>query len=400
MNVLFHTVEYYPTSVAAAYRMKVFADEMSGRGHNVTVITERKKTSGKQQGFRENVIYAPTVPMKRKTMIWRLLNNMSYAITSCFCAMKAGKVDVVVTTTPPALISISGWLIAKMKRAKLVYDVKDIWPDVAIEMNQFSENGFYSKLFGWITRFMCKHADLVTAVSKRKVTKLKERYLYGDEEKVVLVGNGFNIHDVENTIDQAVVEAYDLDRMFTCVYIGNIGIAQGLDSLLEIAGRSKHKNVQFLIFGDGAERAELEERVQREKLSQVRILGAVPHEKVFTVLSKAKINYIPLISEKMTDTIPTKLYEALGLGCPVMLVAEGDACDLLDEAKLGVHVSPADKERFADVFDRMVDDYEAVSENREYARKIIRENYTRQQAAIKLERYLQELVQESVKVGE
>ena len=85
--------------------------------------------------------------MRKKTTAMRMLNNMSFAVTSVFSAMKAGKADVVITTSPPPLVSISGWMIAKMKRAKLVYDVRDIWPEVALEMGSFGEESFFCKVF-------------------------------------------------------------------------------------------------------------------------------------------------------------------------------------------------------------------------------------------------------------
>lgn len=83
---------------------------------------------------------------------------------------------MVITTTPPALISPFGWLIAKFKHAKLVYDVRDIWPDVAWEMGSFDRRSMYSRIFEFVRNFMLKHSDMITAVSDGKVENCEVMY--------------------------------------------------------------------------------------------------------------------------------------------------------------------------------------------------------------------------------
>ena len=338
--------------------------------------------------------------MKKKTTVMRMLNNLSFGITSIFTAMKAGKVDVVITTSPPPLVSIPGWIIAKCKGAKLVYDVRDIWPDVALEMGSFTEGSIYCKVFRTITRFMYKHADWVTTVSPGKVEKIKGHVISvggakGGEahvDKVKLVGNGFDESVENSTIDNDLIAQYELDKKFTCVYVGNIGLAQGLGALLDMAEQSKHKEVQFLLFGKGAEKDVLEQQAKERGLDNVRFCGVLPHEKVFTLLSYVKMSFIPLKNSNMKDSIPTKVYEALGIGCPVLLVAEGDSCDIVNESEMGRCVSPDHTEQLAAVFDEMVENYSKYSEHRTEARKLMHEKYSRQQIAVAFEKQLHGLL--------
>ena len=174
MRILIHTDEYYPTAQACSYRMRTMADAFIDQGDEVVVIaSSTNKGNGKIEPRREKILYSPAIRMKKKTTVMRMLNNLSFGITSIFTAMKAGKVDVVITTSPPPLVSIPGWIIAKCKGAKLVYDVRDIWPDVALEMGSFTEGSIYCKVFRTITRFMYKHADWVTTVSLAKLKKSK-----------------------------------------------------------------------------------------------------------------------------------------------------------------------------------------------------------------------------------
>lgn len=330
MKILIHTDEYDPTCAACAYRMKAMADAFTELGDEVTVITSSANGRREEgQTGSERVLLSPAIRMKKKTTLMRMLNNLSFAASSVLTALRAGKADVVITTSPPPLISLSGWLIARMKGARLVYDVRDIWPEVALEMGSFSEESLFCRVFRWIARFMYRRADRITTVSPGKVEKLRQMLPPELWDKVLLVENGFDETILTQSIDQPLADSYGLGQGFTCVYVGNVGLAQGLEAMLELAARTRHRDARFLIFGVGAQRQALEQQAAREGLDNVRFCDVLPHEKVRTVLTRAQLSFISLKNANMKDSIPTKLYEALGLGCPVLLVAEGDACRVM-----------------------------------------------------------------------
>ena len=128
-------------------------------------------------------------------------------------------------------------MIAKIKKAKLVYDVRDIWPDVAIEMESFDEKSLYYKVFKFIANFMYKHSDYITTVTPGKVKKIKK---YADSNnKVLYIPNGFDDNLINFAMEKFIIEKYELDKKFTIVYIGNVGLAQNLDALIELAKTSK-----------------------------------------------------------------------------------------------------------------------------------------------------------------
>lgn len=397
MRILIHTDEYYPTAQACSYRMRTLTDAFLDAGNEVIVVASSANIgNGKIEHRREKILYSYAIKMKKKTTLMRMFNNISFAITSIFTARKAGKIDIVITTSPPPLISISGWIIAKTKKAKLIYDVRDIWPDVALEMGSFSKNSIYYKVFYKISRFMYKHADWITTVSPGKVEKIKK---YVNEtcgnigvNKVKYLGNGFDENVDKMPIDLNLVSKYKLNEKFTCVYIGNIGLAQGLDVLLKVAGQTRYSNeVQFLLFGNGAEKERLERKVQDLNLRNVRFCGNLPHEKVNTILSESKISFISLRNANMTDSIPTKVYEAIGIGCPVLLVAEGDSCKIVEECGLGESISPKYTDKVVDVFDKMYEQYSKYEENMEKAKSIMHNKYSRQKIAIEFEKNLHQL---------
>ena len=157
-----------------------------------------------------------------------MFNQVSFGVTSFFKSFHTGKTDVVITSSPPILIGPFAWLIARIKHAVLVYDVRDIWPDVALEMGSFSEESFYCKAFRMIANFMYRHADIITAVSPGKVSALRAKLPEEQQKKVWLVENGLDERFLQQMEDEQVVQKYFQDSRCSIVYIGNIGLAQGL----------------------------------------------------------------------------------------------------------------------------------------------------------------------------
>ena len=386
MNVLIHMCDSYPEGSPTARRIQVFTEVLTERGHQVKIMApDYGEVSG-----RKEIILCPTIEMKKKTTLMRMLNQLSFAFSSVLRSGKAGKADVVLTTSPPVLISMAGWLIAKMKRAKLVYDVRDIWPDVALEMGSFSEDSFYCKVFAFIRDFMLKHADLVTTVSPGKVEKLKN---HAPQADVAFVTNGLDERFLENEYHPQTAEKYGLTEGFNCVYIGNLGWAQGLMQLMHLAERSKEQAlpVRFVLFGGGVEEDSLREYAREQGLDNVIFAGKLPNAEMYTVLKAAQVSFVSLVNANLKDSVPTKMFEALGVGCPVLLSAVGDAADILEASKLGVAVYPNDDEAlwagFYELY-RNLDDYQA---NGDHARQMILERYSRQQAAVVLEGHLKKM---------
>lgn len=241
--------------------------------------------------------------IEEKTSLYRALNQLSFAVTSVFGSIKAGKADAVLTTSPPILISMFGWLIAKVKDAKLIYDVRDIWPDVAIEMGSFTQKSLYYKIFDFIARFMFDHAGLITTVSPGKVEKIKSKLPESKWKKIWLVENGLDETFVKKMEDTSVNEEYDLKSKFTCVYIGNIGFAQGLGHLLDLAEKVDKEKFQFLLFGQGAEKEKLENEAKKRNLMNVRFCGVVDRRTVYSILKNASMTYIPLVNSNLKDSI-------------------------------------------------------------------------------------------------
>ncbi|HBA69951.1 MAG TPA: hypothetical protein DCZ40_11435, partial [Lachnospiraceae bacterium] len=249
-----------------------------------------------------------------------------------------------------------------------------------LEMNEFTKNSIYYGIFRFIRDFMLKHADLVTAVSEGKTKKLKG---YVPDKEVITVPNGFDLHFLENKLNPVLYEKMAGQDKCVCVYTGNIGLAQGLRQLLYIAGKAKENklNVNFWIYGKGAKEQELKEYVRNKQLDNVFFGGKLSNKDIYTVLKAADISFVPLVNEKLKDSIPTKIYEALGVGCPVLLAAKGDAVTVLKEAGLGMAVPPNQLEELWEAFDKMYRNRSRTGHLRDNAVKLMRDKYSIQHSA-------------------
>lgn len=352
MRILYLADTYRPARTACANRTSVLVNALRDAGHDVRVLASTDSLIDVSEDFKslEGVTYFETFPLVNKTLVNRLRNNLGGACEAVRAADRLGNFDVIVCTTPPLLLTSSAVKIAKRKRAKLVLDVRDIWPDIAYEMGSFAPGSIYGRFFERAARKAYAAADLVVSVSPGKVEKLKKRVPAG---RVILVPNGIDETFLKNDEDSSLVGYLRLDDGPICAYVGNIGLAQGLDTLLDIA--KVRPRARFLLFGDGADREKLEERVKVDGISNVEFRGGVDARGVYTVLHHATISYVPLVSSRLHDSIPTKMYEALACGCPVLLAAEGDAVDLLDECGLGAHAAPEDSKALLAAFDKLAE---------------------------------------------
>ena len=378
MRVLFLTDSFRPSRSACANRACVLVDEMLNAGIDVQVLASSDSLLGAPEDYEkpDYVTFFAVFPLQEKTLLNRLRNNFGGQRASVKAAEGMGGFDVVVCTTPPLLLTTSAIRIAKMKHAKLVLDVRDVWPDVAYEMGSFTPGSLYGRFFSHVAKRGFKAADMVSTVSAGKAKKLKRRVPTGTP--VELVPNGIDEVFVRNDEDPVVVERFDLKRGPICCYVGNIGLAQGLGTLLDVA--AKRPGIRFLLFGVGADKKALEQRTEAEGLGNVEFCGSVDARGVYTVLRHSALSYVPLVSSRLTDSIPTKLYECVSCGCPVLLAAQGDSVDLLEETGLGEHAAPEDSEELLRAFDKLIDRGFTVEEKTAAARGMITA-HSRQKAA-------------------
>ena len=388
--MLILTDAYYPSRAACAVRMKVFAETLRACGHDVQVLASDTSLATLPKGYKnpDYVHFFQVAKMGKKTVINRLRNNLSGSIGAANSANRLGFFDAVLVTSPPLMMTRAAIRIAERNNAKLILDVRDIWPDVAYEMGSFSPGSIYGRVFTRMADKAYAAASLITTVSPGKVEKICERLKPDSRFKVEVIANGIDLDFIRQECDPLIERRFHLDSGIICVYIGNIGLAQGLGQLLDLA-KVRH-DVRYLIFGNGAEKAFLETRAKNEGLDNVHFCGMLDSRGVYTVLKHAAVSFVPLVNSKLVDSVPTKIFEAVSCGCPVLLAAKGDSTRVLDDLKLGVAVPPEDFGQLCAAFNGLLDKPYS-SDAIETAKKHVAEAYSRQSEVKKLSVLIDEI---------
>lgn len=361
--------QYYPPEVGAPQaRLSELVRHLRRHGHEVTVLTAMpnyptgKVFSGYGGVFRREdvdgtkILRAWIWPTQRATRFARIASYLSFVVSSFGVgAVALPKSDILVCESPPLFLGMTGYALARVKAARWVMNVSDLWPDSAIELGVIGP-GLAARLAYSLERFCYRKAALVTGQSPGIVASIRSRH---PSVNALLFSNGVDTHlfRPENR-DPAVREELAAGAPVIVLYAGLHGLAQGLDTVLDAAAHLDAGAARFVLIGDGPEKAQLVERAADRNLSNVEFRPPEPRERMPTIVASADIAVVTLRTN-LTGAVPSKLYEAMASGVPIVLAAEGESADVVRAARCGVVVTPGDPVALADAIRTLAADAEA-----------------------------------------
>ncbi len=327
MKAAIFTHFFPPEACAAATRVQSLADALACAGHDVTVVTgfasfpfgripaadrfkpyERVRT-GRIQVVRLFSVLAH-VPGSR-FVHW----TTSSLAATLYAALTRERYDVVIASMPPITLALPALAAARRHHAKLVVDIRDVFPDIAIAMGEWQRGGLLARAAESLMRRVYRRADLVVAVTPTAIEQIASRGVH--RGKLLLARN-------------AALEAPQIARAqrngnpFTAIYAGNLGLATDVDVLLDAAAHLKREGIRIEIAGGGALAHAVRARVEREALTNVALSGVLTREEALRHIAAADVALVPLRAG-ITESVPTKIYDALSVACPVVVAAGGEA---------------------------------------------------------------------------
>lgn len=362
--------QYFTPEVGATQtRIHEFARACVTAGHRVTVLTEfpnhphgrippeyrgRLATRETMDGFDVLRVWVFARPVK--TFRTRMAFYLSFfALATLRGLFARGRVDIVFATSPPLPVGLAGWIVAKLRRARFVLDIRDLWPALAEaigELRSPTSVGLATRL----ERFLYRNADRITAVTRGFVAHIGRTVV--DPSRIVHLPNGAaaNLFD-PNRMDPSIRSRLGLDGRFVVSYAGLHGIVQGLGTVLDAATLLRDRaEVLFCMIGDGPSKAELQARAAAAGLANVRFLPPVPPAEITPFLTASDVLLVPLRRDPVLRTfVPSKLFDYLACARPVILMVDGEARTLLDEAEGGIFVEPEDAEGLSKAILRLLD---------------------------------------------
>jgi colanic acid biosynthesis glycosyl transferase WcaI len=281
-RVLFLTHYFHPEVGASQTRILECARLLHRRGFEVTVLTGFPNypdgvipepyrgqwlATETMDGIR--VLRSAVYPAANRGFGRRLVNHASFALSSMLTSWRAGHADVVIAETPPLFTAAAAVVVARMRHARLLLNVADLWPESAVQLGAL-KNRFAIRGAEAIERFAYRHANLITVPTPGIRTSIAQRAEF--EGRVRLLPNAVDV----DRFEPAAEPRGDRKRV---VYCGTVGLAQGVRTLLEAARELERdrSDLEFLIVGDGAERAELEALARHWRLRSVTFTGRVTH---------------------------------------------------------------------------------------------------------------------------
>jgi glycosyltransferase involved in cell wall biosynthesis len=368
-----------------------FGSRLVQHGHAISVIASNiNYLTGEQYKQKKcfttiedldgiRVLRAYTYPSLHRSFVWRIIAFFSFCFTSIIAGLRAGNVDLVMGTTPPIFQAVSAWAVAFLRRRPFLLEVRDLWPEFAIDMGVL-KNPILVRLSRLLETFIYARATHLLVNSPAYRDYLIAKGIA--PEKITLIANGADVKAFSPTIVAGEFrQELGLNRQYIVTYAGALGMANDIPVLVEAAERLRErKEIHFLIVGDGKERFNLESLVREKRLQNITFLGARPKSEMPQIIAAsdaclAILKNIPMF----TTTYPNKVFDYMAAGRPTVLAIDGVIRKVMEDARGGIFVTPGDAEALAEAIDRLSRDPQMGIEMGHAARKFVETEFNRDQ---------------------
>lgn len=392
MKILLFTQHYFPDIGAQAARMQSLVKAAIDNGHRVTVITGepnryniKKKNNFKRFEKHLNLEIYRIKNKKHKDIFWRRpINYVSFMINSLICSLRLGrrKYDLVLVTSPPITSAVTAFLYCFFKHTDFVFEVRDLWPDTLVELKIFKSKLIISFLT-YIEKLLYKKASLIIVVSEDMKNKIVDKGI--DESKIAIFTNGldeeFILTNVDAKTKSIFKKRYNLPQDKIIIsYVGNVGISQNLETFIEGAGKINDENILFLIVGDGLEKRRLLKLTKERNLEgKIVFLDPLPRNRVKDIYILSDILFLQLKNIPLFyGAIPSKIFEYLGSGLPIIYGLNGIAADILNESGNGIKIKPECDDDLVEAIKTIKNKYDVYLERAKKGQEFVIKNYMRE----------------------
>jgi len=401
LKILFLTHYFYPEVNAPAARTLEHCRVWVEAGHEVTVVTcVPNHPKGKIYPGYKNALYQTEVKDGIKVvrlLTWlapnagfakRVANFLTYMFMSIFAAPFLPKADVVISTSPQFFAGLAGYFVSRMKRARWVLEIRDLWPESAIAVGAISNKRLVKATEG-LESFMYRRADAVVSVTDSFVEHIAGRDV--PESRIHVIKNGVDLafYDPDVQRDEEAVDAR-LKGKFVAAYVGTHGMAHALHTILEAAELLQGRDdIVFLMVGDGAEKEKLTRMREEMGLDNVVMLDQMPKDAMPAIWAVTDVSLVLLKNADLFRTVlPSKIVESMAMRRPIVLGVRGEAEAMVESAEAGICIEPENAQELADAVTKLADNQELASGYGAAGRVFVEANFDRRVLAKRLENIL------------
>ncbi len=372
-NTLLYTHFFPPADGAASVRIYYFAKALKKGGFNLKVIAPKPqnvKIPSDTNKSDFSIKYIPTIFTSSKSKYLRLISYAVYFVLSFFRAILSGKLDMVFTSSPPITTALGAALVAKLRKKKLIVDIRDIWPDIGAEL-KIIKNSFLLRIFSLMEKFIYNSADLILVTADGDKKNLINKGV--NQNKINIIRNGVDLNifiPLDNERKKTIREKYNLPvNKKVVIYFGSLNLGMNdIDTLADFFSNLQDSDFHFLVVGNGAKKKELERKIN-PSISKT-FLKSLPPQQIAELVASSDVSIIPRkkITKDTGGNIPVKCFESWACGIPVLLsTIKGTELEkIFNESNGGILVEPGDWKKLREGFNKILNTKFDKSEMRNF----------------------------------
>lgn len=329
--------------------------------------------------------------------IGRLWGYFSFVFFSIWAGLFKvnGKYDFILVTSPPLFLGISAYVLSMIKRIPYVFEIRDLWPESAIDTGVVSNKWIIKGSYA-LESFIYKHAKLINVLTpafKDVLIKIKKV----PESKLIYIPNAADFSLTETLVSSFDAKSFRetlgiSEEVLLMTYVGAHGLANHLIQLIDVAERVKHKPVQFLLIGDGMQKKMLKEEVVKRGLVNVQFVDSVSKGEVFKYILASDIGMSVLKNVETFKTIySNKTFDYMACKKPVLMAIDGVSRQLIEEAAAGFFVEPENTDDYVLKIDYYLHNKSVLIEQGLNGYRYVRQHFDRKQLAKQYLNHLKEL---------
>jgi len=409
MNILLLHQYFLEDDDPGGSRWNEMTKVWSDKGHTVTVLAGMMHANGNEKRpeykgvyFKQkkqgavNVIRCHVSEAYNKGFAGRLWGYFSFMFSSLWAGLfkTQGKFDVVIVTSPPLFVGFSGYLISRLRRIPLVFEIRDLWPESAIDTGVLT-NKLVIRLAYWFEGFIYKKAKLINVLTPAFYKTLKDKKRV-PEFKLIMIPNASDFslsEELLRTFDRkGFRKEHGLEDKFVITYVGAHGVANHLEQVLDAGKALEDTNVEFLLIGQGMEKERLKRLAADKKVTNVRFIDPVPKKEVFKYILASEMGVSVL---KKVDTFKTvysnKTFDYMSCKRPILMAIDGVSRELVEKAKAGVYVEPENTQAYDSIIRDYLSDQERLFREGENGYVYAKQNFDREVLAEKYLNYISQV---------
>lgn len=344
MHILYIHQHFATPQGSTGTRSYEFARRWVRAGHKVTVITGHYDIGGLEAASGLyctqnidgiNVVIVGTSYSNKQSYLRRIISFVCFILLSTYAALRIKKVNVVYATSTPLTVGIPAMVLKWLERVPFVFEVRDQWPELPIEMG-IIKNRLLIRTLLWLERIIYRHSSGIIALSPGMADGV--RSVLKSEKPVVIIPNSSDTGLFRPDIDgSSVRENYGWKNKLVLLHAGAMGRANGLGFVIDVANKLKNNHdIHFVLAGDGSEKTMLISRVERLGLDNIEILDSKPKPELVKLLAACDIALVifadfPILEHNSAN----KLFDSLSAGKPVLLNYSGWQRKILEDNGAG-----------------------------------------------------------------